>query len=205
MHRSIFMGMLLATVAAPAAANEAPLAACMAARADAADLSGVALVVRKGVSTVFTRGKVAAPDSAAITADTRFNMGSMTKMFTAVAVAQLIDAGKVALDDSVGKHVDGLMPATSAVTVRQLLTHSGGLGSIFRPDTETILANARTTRDFKPIVASETPAFTPGERFQYSNSGFVLLGLLVEAASGQDYAAYLAAHILSRRACLRRA
>jgi len=195
MSRMIVMGALLATVAFPAAAKEAPLAACMAARADAADLSGVALVVRNGASTTFARGKVEGPDSTAITADTRFNMGSMTKMFTAIAVAQLIEAGKVSLDDPIGKHVDGLTPGTSAVTVRQLLTHSGGLGSIFRPDTEALLANARATRDLKPIVATETPGFTRGSRHQYSNSGFVLLGLLVEAASGQDYADYLDAHV----------
>lgn len=172
------------------------MAACVAARANAADLSGVALVVRQGVSTIFARGEVGEAGSAAITADTRFNMGSMTKMFTAVAVAQLIEAGKISLDDPVGKYVDGLTPGTAAVTVRQLLTHSGGLGSIFRPDAEAVVANARATRDYKPIVAAETPAFTPGARHQYSNSGFVLLGLLVEAASGQDYADYIDAHIL---------
>src|SRR4051794_25549340 len=81
------------------------------ARSEQASFSGAAAITRHGVTSLFARGDMAAQGSAPITPAARFNIGSAGKMFTAVAIAQLIDAGKVALDDPIGHYVDGLTTA----------------------------------------------------------------------------------------------
>jgi CubicO group peptidase (beta-lactamase class C family) len=112
-------------------------------------------------------------------------------------VAQLVAAGKVRLDDAIGGHVDGLKPQTAAVTVRQLLTHTSGLGNFFTPENLPAIEKARTVADLMPLVAADEPAFPPGSRVQYSNTGFLLLGRLVERVSGERYGQYLAGHVFA--------
>ncbi|HZL00304.1 MAG TPA: serine hydrolase domain-containing protein [Caulobacteraceae bacterium] len=167
----------------------------MASAARALDFSGVVSVVRNGAMTSYARGLVAGPGSLPIDIGTRFNLGSAGKMFTAVAVAQLIDAGKVGLDDPIGRYVAGLTAEASAVTVRQLLTHSSGLGNYFAPENLPAMLEARTLGDLLPLVAAEKPQFPPGSRFSYSDTGFLLLGLMIERASGRSYGDYLQSHI----------
>jgi CubicO group peptidase (beta-lactamase class C family) len=173
----------------------ADLSGCLAAEARKLDFSGVVSVVRSGRLTTFAQGRLAGPASPPITAGAQFNLGSAGKMFTAVAVAQLIDAGKVKLDDPIGRYVEGLTPEASAVSVRQLLTHSSGLGNYFAPENLPTLIKARTLGDLLPLVAADRPAFTPGSRFAYSDTGFLLLGLLVERVSGLAYGDYLRGHV----------
>jgi CubicO group peptidase (beta-lactamase class C family) len=131
--------------------------------------------------------------------ETRFNLGSMNKMFTSVSVAQLVEQGKVALDEPIAKYVDeSWLPRTitSRVTVRHLLTHTSGLGSYFN---DTYVASSRElfreVDDYKPLVKSETLAFEPGARFQYSNTGMLLLGVVIEKASGENYFEYVKKHV----------
>ncbi|MDB5441777.1 MAG: beta-lactamase family protein [Phenylobacterium sp.] len=178
-----------------AATTAAPLRACIAAEAGKLDFSGVVLVAEPGGATTYARGLTAGPGSAPIAAATRFNIGSAGKMFTAVAIAQLIDRGRVGLDDPIGRYVPRLTAETSVVTVRQLLNHSSGLGNYFAPENLPALVKAKTLKDLLPLVASEKPAFAPGSRFAYSDSGFLLLGLLVEQVSGQSYGDYLRGQI----------
>ena len=171
---------------------------CLTREADKAHFSGVMSASEYGRSEAFlARGNLAGPESGPIDARTRFNRGSASKMFTAVAVGQLIDAGKIGLDDQVGVYVKGLSPEASAVTVRQLLTHSSGLGDFFRPGNMAAMMAARTASDLLPLIANDKPAFPPGSRFAYSNSGFALLGILIERVSGQSYGDYLARHIFA--------
>jgi D-alanyl-D-alanine carboxypeptidase len=171
------------------------LEACIAAEARKLDFSGVVSVVRPEGTVTHASGVLAEPGSPRIGAETRFNLASAGKMFTAAAVAQLVDAGKVRLDDPVGRHVTGLSPEASRVTVRQLLDNTSGLGNFFTPDNLDALRRARTLADLVPLVASAKPAFTPGSRFEYSNTGFLLLGLLIERVSGLSYGRYLAEHV----------
>lgn len=190
------MGLASVTHAAAAALpdNQA-LRQCLASGTASPDFSGVIAITRAGETLTHSQGQTAGPGSAAIAADQQFNLGSAGKMFTAVAIAQLFDAGKISLDDPIGRYLDGLAPATAAVKVRQLLTHSGGLGNFFTPDNLQAMQQARQLSDLKPLIADEKPAFTPGSRFEYSNSGFLLLGLLIEKLSGQSYGDYLQAKI----------
>lgn len=169
------------------------LHACVAARAETLDFSGAVLISRKGQAMTYARGAQANGDP--ITSRSRFNIGSAGKMFTAVAVGQLVEKGQIDLDAPIGRHVDGLTAEASNVTVRQLLTHSSGLGNFFTPDNAAAIGSAKTLKELKPFIANDVPAFEPGSRFAYSNSGFLLLGLLIEETSGQAYDAYVAEHI----------
>lgn len=123
--------------------------------------------------------------------DTRFNLGSMNKMFTAVAILQLAEQGKLSLDDTLDKWLGGDWIArkhAERIRLRHLLTHSSGLGSYFTPEWErSSRALYRTLEDWKPVVKDETPAFDPGTDWAYSNTGFLLLGAVIEKVTGADY------------------
>lgn len=185
-----------AAIDEPVAATTTALQRCLSARAEQQSFSGVISVTHHDVPVAFvTKGVLAGSGSAPITAATRFNLASMGKMFTAVAIGQLVDAGKIHWDDPVGKYVPGLTPEASVVTVRQLLTHSSGLGDFFRPENMEAMLKARTASDILPLIAADKPSFPPGSQFRYSNSGFALLGILIERVSGQHYADYLRDHV----------
>lgn len=180
-----------------ASADSDPVMSCIAAEASRMNLSGVIAVSRAGKTKTHAQGHLAGPDSWNTTPETSFNLGSAGKMFTAVAVAQLVDAKKISLDDPIGSYVKGLTPEAADVTVRQLLTHSGGLGNFFVPENLPAMQAAKGLSDLFPLVANDKPAFEPGSRFEYSNSGFLLLGLMVETVSGQPFGDYLDQHVFA--------
>lgn len=131
--------------------------------------------------------------------DTRMNLGSMNKMMTGVAIMQLVEKGKLSLDDPISKHLDdGWLPNIdkSSVKVVHLLTHTSGLGSYFTPEwDERSRSLYRTVDDWKPLLASETLAFEPGSAWRYSNSGMLVAGAVIEAVSGVDYYTYVRENI----------
>ena len=160
------------------------------------DFSGVMLAVHNGAAVAsVARGVLGAPGTPAITAAARFNIASAGKMFTAVAIAQLVDAGKLGFADAVGKYVPELPAETAAVTIDQLLTHTSGLGDYFSPENIPTLHRARSAADLLPLIVSEKPQFPPGTQFRYSNSGFALLGAVIERVSGMVYGDYLREHV----------
>lgn len=175
----------------------APLRQCIAAEGQALDFSGAVLIDRRSVITTYARGVTAGPGSPPIAVDTRFNLGSSTKMFIAVAVAQLVEAHRVGLDDPIDRYMNGLAPEASQVTIRQLLSHSSGLGDFFKPENRTAILAAHALRDLIPLIATEKPAFAPGTKYLYSNTGYLLLGMLIERTSGQSYIDYLRSHIFT--------
>ncbi len=127
--------------------------------------------------------------------DTKFNLGSMNKMFTGVAIAQLVQHGKLSLDDPLSKFLstDWLpQETTEKIKIKHLLTHTSGLGSYFN-DTymESSKALFRSLDDYKPLIEGSTPAFEPGSDWQYSNTGMFLLGVVIEKVTGQDYFDYI--------------
>ncbi len=162
-------------------------------------LSGALLVAQNGRVLLDWRGGLA--DRAAKTpvdAQTRFRLASSNKMFTAVAILQLVQAGRLRLDDTIGKHLPDYPNRSVAetVTVRQLLTHTSGLGDFFGDDFDTYSASLKTLDDYVQRFAKDAPQFTPGSQDGYSNYGFIVLGRIIEAISGQSYYAYLDEHIL---------
>lgn len=130
--------------------------------------------------------------------DTPFLFASQGKMFTAVAVLQMIDAGKLQFDDPIGKYLpDYPNKEMAKVTVRQLLTHQGGTGDIgvLLPEEGGNRAWVRTIDDLMKLNGDRGPSFAPGSAFDYSNYGFLLLGALVEKVSGQSYYDYVDKHL----------
>jgi CubicO group peptidase (beta-lactamase class C family) len=133
------------------------------------------------------------------TPGTLFNIGSMDKMFTAVAAMQLVEAGKVSLDATLDCYLDAswLDPAVAQkVTVWQLMTHTSGLSPDVAGQLEDLPRDRyRELNDYKPLMRSAHLAFAPGSRFAYSNTGMLFLGAVVAQASGEDYFEYVRQHV----------
>jgi D-alanyl-D-alanine carboxypeptidase len=170
-------------------------------RAGAGEFSGAVLVARHGkVLFQDAWGRADRKAGTANTPATRFRIGSMNKMFTAVATLQLVEAGKLALDDRIGKHLPDYpnKEVAAKVTVRHLLTHTGGTGDIFGPAFERKRLALREHRDYLKLYGSRGLTHEPGARFEYSNYGFVLLGALIERVSGMSYYDYVGEQVFRR-------
>jgi CubicO group peptidase (beta-lactamase class C family) len=133
--------------------------------------------------------------------DTVFPVGSTSKGFTAVAVAQLVQQGRLSFQDRLGKHLDGFPPQVAdQVTIHQLLTHTSGMGDVLA-DPRTAAEQAGWTspsgelEGLLAIVRQEPLLFTPGSQFSYSNSGYITLGGVVQQVSGESYYDYVPRHV----------
>ena len=123
------------------------------------------------------------------TVETKFRIGSMNKLFTAVAVLQLVQGGRVDLSDSIGTYLpDYPNPDAGAkLTIDHLLTHTGGTGDIFGPDFMAHREDLRELADYVTLHGKQDLLFEPGSRWDYSNYGFVLLGVVIERVTGESY------------------
>jgi CubicO group peptidase (beta-lactamase class C family) len=130
--------------------------------------------------------------------DTKFNLGSMNKMFTAVAIAQLAERGKLSFEDSLAKFLPEFpsKEAAQKIKLKHLLTHTSGLGSYFnRKFMESSRARFRTVSDMMTLAEGETLAFEPGAKWAYSNTGMLVLGAVIERVTGQSYFDYVRENI----------
>jgi CubicO group peptidase (beta-lactamase class C family) len=161
------------------------------AKLSAADVFSGAVLVARGGEPVFTGayGTANAAQKTPNRVSTRFNLGSMNKMFTSVAIAQLEEAGELAFTDTIAQHLPDYPNAAVAekVTIHHLLTHTSGLGDFFGPKYQAAKERLHTLQDYLALFVDEPLQFEPGARFQYSNAGFIVLGLIVEARADQDY------------------
>ena len=122
--------------------------------------------------------------------DTKYNLGSINKLFTILSIGLLADEGRISFDDKIGEILPNYpnKDAREKVTIRHLLTMSSGIGDIFGDEYEaTPKSNLRTTDSYLPLFASKPLAFEPGTDRQYSNGGFLVLGAIIEKVSGQTY------------------
>ncbi len=167
-------------------------------RAAHGDFSGSVLVAKNG-KPVFEKAYGLADTSRNTPnrIDTKFNLGSMNKMFTAVAIAQLAERGKLSFDDLVGKHLPDYpnRDVATKVKIHHLLTHTSGLGSFWNEKFDAKRISVRSVADYLSLFVDEPLGFEPGARFEYSNAGFVVLGAIVEKVSGQSYDDYVRAHV----------
>ena len=129
---------------------------------------------------------------------TQINIGSMNKMFTATGIMQLVEKGKIGLNDPISNYLDTdwLSKKTGdKITIHHLLTHTSGLGDFFSEDFDRAkTAQFATLNAYKPFI-KDTLAFEPGANWQYSNTGMLLLGVVIEKVSGMDYFDYCKIYI----------
>ena len=150
------------------------------------------LVVRDGkvvVSRAYGLADVEA--HVAATPHTNYRLASVTKQFTATAILLLSQDSKLSLDDRIKRWLPSLPPALDSVTIRQLLTHTSGIidyEDVIPPGTTTQLHDADVLR---LLESQDSTYFKPGSKYQYSNSGYALLALIVERVSGKSFATFL--------------
>lgn len=162
--------------------------------------SGTVLLAKDGKVLYQTaQGKASKRFNVDNNLQTKFNLGSMNKMFTAIGIMQLVEAGKLSLNDKLSMFIDDSWLAkdiADKIEMRHLLTHSSGLGSYFNQTyMQTSKNNYRQLADYKPLIKDETLRFEPGTDNRYSNTGMFLLGVVIENVSGQDYFSYIREHI----------
>jgi len=156
--------------------------------------SGAALVAKNGkILFEHAYGLADREKKSPNTLDTQFRIGSMNKMFTAVCILQLEQSGKVQLSDAFGKYLTDYpnKDMASRVTIQQLLTHTGGTGDFFGPEFDKHRLELKTLQDYVKLYGNRPVAFEPGSRFEYSNYGFLLLGVIIERVTGQSYYDYV--------------
>jgi len=165
----------------------------------AADRFAGAVLLAKDGKPVFTGAYGLADREKKIpnTLDTKFRIGSMNKMFTAVSILQLVQAGKISLDDPVGKFITDYpnKDIATKVTIQQLLTHTGGTGDFFGPEFDVHRLELKALQDYIKLFGQRAPEFAPGSKWEYSNYGFLLLGVVIERVTGKSYYDYVAENV----------
>lgn len=164
------------------------------------DFSGCLTVV-DGAETIFDecRGTADRNSGTPIDRQTRFHIGSMDKMFTAVAIAQLVESGKLSWDSTLAKLVPDYPDRETAnkITVWQLLHHTAGLGDFFVPEFFQNREKFVNPADYLDLIARQKKVGEPGGDWNYSNAGYILLGRIVENVSGENYFDYVQRHVFA--------
>ena len=203
---SIALVLLLAVPAVAQPAATQPATAQDAARMEEAIQAAIqkqnfmgAVLVARGDEILLNKGygQANAEWNLPNTPATKFRLGSLTKQFTAASILLLEERGKLAIADPVSKHMPDAPAAWSAITLHHLLTHTSGIPNFtslpdyakFQPFPTTVEATIAVFRD-KPLD------FAPGDRMSYSNSGYLVLGHLIERISGEGYETFLKTNIL---------
>ncbi|WP_296679711.1 serine hydrolase [Novosphingobium sp.] len=204
---------LVLALPATALAQEPPeieaLHAFTQAQAKAGMFAG-AVLVAQGKAIAFDRvyGSRNEVTGEAMQSGDRFNIASVGKLFTAVAILQLIDRGKLTLDTPIGAVLPAYSNAAARqqVTVRHLLTHTDGLGGIdelFGAQNASIRSSLTGHTAMMALHEDRAPAFTPGSKVEYDNFGMVVLGRMIEVLSGKDYYTYIGDNIFAPAGMLR--
>ena len=160
--------------------------------------TGTVLVARDG-KPIFRKGFALADREWNIPngPDTKFRLGSITKQFTATAILELAEAGKLKTDDPISKYYTDAPASWSKITIHHLLTHTSGIPSytsiprFFQKQAMFDLTPAEIVK----LTQDQPLEFEPGEKWKYDNSGYILLGYVIEKVSGQSYADYIRQHI----------
>ncbi len=181
--------------AGPSPASTAELAEAIDERVrfavDNGDFSGAVLVTGPDGSVVYARafGEADREAGSANELGTRFNLGSMDKQFTGVAIARLVEQGRLSLDDTIGGVLPDYPgpPEARAITVEQLLNHESGLGMLFDRAGWDWKFRYDEMADLFPIFAGEPLAYAPGSQSTYSNEGYIVLGAMIERLTGQSW------------------
>ncbi|MDX2150987.1 MAG: serine hydrolase domain-containing protein [Bryobacteraceae bacterium] len=157
---------------------------------------GAVLVAKDGKPVIMRGyGKANLEWDIANTSTTKFRLGSVSKQFTAAAILVLEQQGKLSVSDLISKHLPDTPPAWQHITIHQLLTHTSGIPNFTaQPFYQTDMTLPAPLRTFFGVKGMPL-RFDPGTKWEYSNSGYGLLGLIVEAASGMKYGRFMREHI----------
>jgi CubicO group peptidase (beta-lactamase class C family) len=164
---------------------------------DRGEFSGAVLIAKDGVPLLRRAyGEASKEFGVPNRTDTKFNIGSINKSFTKMAIAQLLEEGKIGLHDKIGKYLSDL-PGDwgEKITVWHLLTMRSGLGHYWNAKWQSKFAEIKTVDQLMEVVLDGELHFEPGRRKQYSNSGYVVLGAIIEKVSGQSYYDYIREHV----------
>ena len=163
------------------------------------EFSGVVLLAKNGVPIYqVAKGYADRERSMQNNLQTAFNLGSINKVFTQIAILQLYAAGKLDPDSTIAKYWPEYpnQDVARKVTIRQLMRHTSGIGgNIFATPASGKRSDVRKLADYLPLFVNEPLQFQPGTSQAYSNAGYIVLGLLVERLSGEDYYSYVQKHI----------
>jgi D-alanyl-D-alanine carboxypeptidase len=164
------------------------------------NVPGVAVAVVKNGKVVKKQGYgVASVEfNAPVTAETVFEIGSVSKQMTGAAVMLLVEDGKINLDEKISAYLPGTPEAWKNVTVRNLLTHTSGIKSYTAIGTGFELSKRLKRDDFIKALSGYPLDFETGARYSYSNSGYNLLGFIIEAASGKSYWEFMRERIFAK-------
>ena len=160
---------------------------------------GATIAIVRGGAIVYTRGYGLRDVAKSLPADdrTRYEIGSITKQFTAAAILQLKEAGKIDLDTTVATYLPSIVHAKE-ITIRQLLTHTSGFQDyVDVPNFETLAATPATFDQSMSRISDKPLGFTPGTYFAYSSTNYLILGRIIELVSGQSWEAYVQQHLFA--------
>lgn len=166
----------------------------------AGTFSGAVLVAKSAQAAwTYACGYADRENKIAMTAKTPMRIASMGKLFTIVSILQLSEAGKLQLDAPLIRYLPDYPNADAArkITIRELLLHTAVTGDIFGPEGFQHRHELRTLADYERLFGKRPLRFEPGSKQEYSNFGYVLLGLVVEAVSGESYYDYVQHHIFA--------
>jgi D-alanyl-D-alanine carboxypeptidase len=164
-------------------------------------LAGLSLAVRQGTRPIYAQGYGRADIDRAVQAgpDTLYEMASLSKQFTAAAILQLAESGRLDLADQISSYVPNLPAVAAGITIRDLLNHTSGL-----PDSDYLYVALALPQVYTPTDVSafyfkglKSLDFKPGTRWEYSNMGYFLLSMIVERASGQPFGTYLQQNVFA--------
>ncbi|HEX2123754.1 MAG TPA: serine hydrolase domain-containing protein [Thermoanaerobaculia bacterium] len=165
------------------------------------DLFSGTVLIARGNETLLQKSFGLADKEAGVanTNDTKYNLGSINKTFTHVALLQLRRDGKIDFSKTLRTYLpDYPSEIADRITIRQLLEMSSGMGDIFGPEYDaTPKDRLRTLRDYLPLFVEKPLEFEPGTRRRYSNAGYIVLGLVVEQLSGMSYYDYVRARVFA--------
>jgi CubicO group peptidase (beta-lactamase class C family) len=162
---------------------------------------GVVLLAKGG--TPIFQGAYGAADVASNrrnSMNTMFTIGSVQKMFTAIAVGQLVERGRMSFQDTVGEFLPDYpsRQVREKVTIGELLSHTSGLGDFLAARSEFLMRHGvKRAADYLPLFWNDPPLFEPGSGWSYSNAGFALVGAIVEKVSGESYFDYIRNHVFA--------
>jgi CubicO group peptidase (beta-lactamase class C family) len=176
--------------------QEKAIAACMGSAAMSLGFNGTIYAANRDLAVERSFGTSDADGKVPNASGTRFNIGSVNKMFVAVAIGKLVDRGAIQFDAPIARYLPDLKPEFAGITIAELLDHTSGLGDYFRPENRAVIDAAKTATDLLPLALAAPPAFVPGSKRAYSNSGFIVLGAIIEKVSGLTWSQFIQNEIL---------